>query len=171
MPRVMGRNFQLDDICTSMKKQMAVMWRLCEKYPSMDFYRMPGTRNSGCRITIMGSDMAEVWTEERARKKSIEPDFAGSVISNYVTDEDKAKAISVNERDYSALKNKEFDRVAYQKTWRYKWIQFAQTYNDLYMIIEHVLQTYAEATDADLYAKRNAYERDYYREVVEDLLK
>ena len=164
----MKHNYQTDDICTSMRKHMAVMWELCNKYPSMDFYRMSGTRNSGCRITIMGSDMAEVWTEELARKKSIEPDFVGSVISNYVTAEDKVRAISVAKRDYSALKNKEFGRFAYQSTWRYKWIQFARTYDDLYKIIEHVVLVYAKETESDLYIKRDEYEKDHYRGVVAD---
>ena len=171
MSRKMERNFQTDDICISMKKQMAIMWKLCDKYPSMDFYRMPGSRESGCRITIMGDDMAEVWTEERrTRKKSIEPDFAGSVISNYVTDEDKVRAIPVNNRDYSALKNKEFGRFAYQSTWRYKWIQFAQTYDDLYKIIEHVILTYSEETGTSLHIERGAYEKENYRIVVNEFL-
>ena len=171
MARKPGRNFQTDDICKSMKQQMAVMWQLCEKYPSMDFYRRIGARNKfGCRITIMGTDMAEVWTEERKRKKSIEPYFVGSVISNYVTEEDKAQAIPVNGEDYSALKNKEFGRFAYQSGWGYKWIQFAQTDDDLYRIIEHVILTYAEETGVDLYVKRGAYEKDNYRSVVKEYL-
>ena len=115
----------------------------------------------------MGSDVAEVWTEEFARKNSIGRDFAGSVISNYVTDEDKEKAVAVNKRDYSAMGEAVFGRFAYQSTWSYKWIRFAATNDELYEIIEHVIQTYAKETGADLTVKREEYEKDYYRSSIQ----
>ena len=156
----MKRNYDTDDISPLMKRQMKVMHRICDKYPAVDFYRCCGTRKHGCRVTVLGEDVLEVWADDLKRKPAISQENTGSVCTKYVSFEDKNSAICVGNRNYERMGDQLYEKYAYHPDWSYKWSHWTRNLDELYDIIERIIRVYAEENKIDLMSCNEAFDRE-----------
>ena len=156
----MKRNYETGDISPLMKQQMGVLHEICDRLPAVDFYRCSGTRKHGCRVTVLGNDVLEVWADDWKRKPTIEENNTGSVCTKYVSGADKASAIPVKNREYFVMGDQLFIQYAYHEDWSYKWSHWTKTLDQLKEIVEHIVAVYADENGIDLKVGNGSSEQE-----------
>lgn len=137
------RNFDTSDITEQMEMHITIIKELMEEDTNIDWYRMCGTRKRGIRVLYNGSEILEIWSDN----KDTEYDDVGSICTKFLDDEGKKQAVTVSKHDYAEMGESVFSLYAYHDDWSYKWSIHANNYADLKMELRRCITAYKRKND------------------------
>lgn len=137
------RNFDTSDITEQMGMHISILKEFVKKDPSIDWYRMCGSRKRGLRVLCDDEEILELWSDT----KDTNGEDVGSICTKYVDNASRKNAIPVNKHDYASMGDKVFTTYAYHDDWRFKWSIHAKTYDDIRYELSRCIEAYRKSKD------------------------
>ena len=137
------RNFDTSDITEQMGMHISILKEIVKADPSIDWYRMCGSRKRGLRVLCDDEEILELWSDT----KDTNNQDVGSICTKYLDNASKKNAVPVHKHNYGPMGEDVFKRYAYHDDWRFKWSIHARNYDDIRHELARCIEAFKKSQD------------------------